>query len=118
MNLIDTAYVAVGAADKAAELARTVPAQLAETRGRVKTYVDTKAKGARTSYEGYATRGRNVVADVRNDERTQRALRQTEAARTQVRNAVSGVTRAFETSQDAVESAAGRIGLRRANQAA
>lgn len=115
--LTDTAYVAVGAADKAAQLVRTLPQHVERTRKDVQRFVDERGTAARTSYEGYATRGRKLVTEVRQAEPTKRTIAQAETARTQVRDAVTNLTKAIENGQEAVETAAGRLGLRRSGKA-
>lgn len=135
----DYAYATVGAGDRAVEVARELPQRLetvrkarteqaesfvTEARGKVESFVKeapTKLQGelndtvetARKEFETFATRGRKVVDTVSKNETAKKALDATETARTQVSQAVTNLRKYVEQGQDAVETAAEKIGLRK-----
>ncbi|CAN5472529.1 hypothetical protein BH23ACT9_BH23ACT9_01930 [soil metagenome] len=122
----DYAYATVGATDRAVEAARELPQKLETLRKerKVESFVKeapAKLQGElngnfetlRKEIDGYAARGRKVIESISNAQSTKRALSQTENARSQVKGAVTSIRKAVEQGTDAVEGAAGRIGVRR-----
>lgn len=135
----DYAYATVGAGDRVVEVARELPQRLetlrktrteqaesfvTETRTKVESFVKeapTKLQAelndtvdtARKEFETFAARGRKVVDTVSKNETAKKALDATETARTQVTQAVTSLRKYVEQGQDAVETAAEKIGLRK-----
>ncbi|MEE8600486.1 hypothetical protein [Euzebya tangerina] len=132
----DSAYAYVGAGDLAVSVVRDLPGRLESLRkdqaalvkdapakaqtfvkdapSKLQAEINAQLDSVRGEVDTYATRGRKLVDGVTEAPATKRVLDQTEAARTQVKGAVTSVRKVVEQGREAAQKAVGTIGSRRA----
>lgn len=119
----DGVYAALGATDNAVEVLRTLPAKVNGLRTDVPAFDELPKElqgrlsalrtDAEREFDALAQRGRTVVGTLSSSAVTKRAVEQSRVARTQVKAAVTSVRRAVDSSVDAAESVASKVGVKR-----